>query len=62
MTNLLNVDSHNEALCKKYLTEELAAKLQRMGYATGSNPIIRAQDVNSDSINTVNEREIADEW
>lgn len=62
MTNLLNVDSHNEAPCKKYLTEELAAKLQRMVYATGSNPIIRAQDVNSDAIKTLNVREIADDW
>ena len=62
MTNLLNVDSHNEALCKKYLTEELAAKLHRMAYATGSNPIIRAQDVNSDAIKTLNVREITDDW
>lgn len=62
MTNLLNVDSNNEALCKKYLTEELAAKLHRMAYATGGNPIIRAQDVNSDAIKTLNVREIADDW
>lgn len=62
MTNFLNVDSNNEALCKKYLTEELAAKLQRMVYATGVNPIIRAQDVNSDAIKTLNVREIADDW
>lgn len=62
MTNLLNVDSNNEALCKKYLTEELAAKLHRMVYATGSNPIIRAQDVNSDAIKTLNVREITDDW
>ena len=62
MTNLLNVDSNNEALCKRYLTEELAAKLHRMAYATGGNPIIRAQDVNSDAIKTLNVREIADDW
>lgn len=62
MTNFLNVDSNNEALCKKYLTEELAAKLHRMAYATGGNPIIRAQDVNSDAIKTLNVREIADDW
>ena len=62
MTNLLNVGSNNEALCKKYLTEELAAKLHRMAYATGGNPIIRAQDVNSDAIKTLNVREIADDW
>lgn len=62
MTNLLNVDSNNEALCKKYLTEELAAKLHRMAYAAGGNPIIRAQDVNSDAIKTLNVREITDDW
>ena len=52
MTNILNVDSTNEILCKKYLTEELAAKLQRMRNATGGDPIIRAQDMNSDAIKT----------
>lgn len=53
MTNILNVDSTNETLCKKYLTEELAAKLQRMRNATGGDPIIRAQDMNSDAITLV---------
>lgn len=62
MTNILNVDSTNEILCKKYLTEELAAKLQRMRNATGGDPIIRAQDMNSDAIKTLNVREIADDW
>lgn len=62
MTNFLNVDSNNEALCKKYLTEELAAKLQRMVYATGINPIIRAHDMNSDAIKTLSVRKIADDW
>lgn len=62
MTNILNVDSTNEALCRKYLTEELAAKLQRMRNATGGDPIIRAQDMNSDAIKTLNVREIADDW
>lgn len=60
MTNILNVDSTNEALCRKYLTEELAAKLQRMRNATGGDPIIRAQDMNSDAIKTLNVREIAE--
>mgnify|MGYP001159000122 FL=1 len=62
MTNILNVDSTNEILCKKYLTEELAAKLQRMRNATGGDPIIRAQDINSDAIKTLNVKEIADDW
>ena len=62
MTNILNVDSTNEALCRKYLTEELAAKLQRMRNATGGDPIIRAQDMNSDALKTLNVREIADDW
>lgn len=62
MTNILNVDSTNETLCKKYLTEEMAAKLQRMRNATGGDPIIRAQDMNSDAIKTLNVREIADDW
>lgn len=62
MTNILNVDSTNETLCRKYLTEELAAKLQRMRNATGGDPIIRAQDMSSDAVKTLNVREIADDW
>ena len=62
MANILNVDSTNETLCRKYLTEEMAAKLQRMRNATGGDPIIRAQDMNSDAIKTLNVREIADDW
>ena len=35
------------------MTEELLAKLQRLGYATGGDPIIRAQDANKDVIETL---------
>lgn len=62
MTNFLNVDSSNEALCKKYLTDGLVVKLQRMRNATGGDPVVRAQDMNSDAIKTLNVREIADDW
>lgn len=62
MMNFLNVDSNNDSLCKKFLTEELTAKTKRMSNATGVNPIIRSQDVNEDAIKTLAVRRVADDW
>lgn len=60
--NVLNGNSNNEALCKKYLTEGLAAKIQRMINTSGVDPIIRSQDVNADAIKTLAVRTIVSDW
>lgn len=62
MMNVLNGNSNNEALCKKYLTEGLAAKIQRMINTSGVDPIIRSQDVNADAIKTLAVRTIISDW
>lgn len=62
MMNVLNGNSNNEALCKKYLTEGLAAKIQRMINTSGVDPIIRSQDVNADAIKTLAVRTIVSDW
>lgn len=62
MMNFLTVDSNNDSLCKKFLTEGLIAKTKRMSNATGVNPIIRSQDVNEDAIKTLAVRRVADDW
>lgn len=62
MMNVLNGNSNNEALCKKYLTEGLAAKIQRMTNTSGVDPIIRSQDVNADAIKTLAVRTIVSDW
>lgn len=62
MINVLEYNSNNETLCKTYMTDEMISKVQRMGNASGGNPIIRAQDMNSDAIKTLDVRKISDDW
>lgn len=62
MTNILNGNSNNETLCKMYLTDGLAAKVQRMVNRSGIDPIIRSQDVNLDAIKTLRVRIIVGDW
>lgn len=62
MINVLNDNSNNEALYEKYLTEGLAAKIQRMINGSGGDPIIRSQDVSADAIKTLAVRAIEGDW
>lgn len=62
LTNVLRDNSKNEALCRKYLTKELLDKLQRVGNATGGDPVIRAQDANMDAIETLNVENLTGGW
>lgn len=62
LTKVLHDDSKNETLCRTYLTDGLAAKVQRMRNATGADPIIRAQDVNTDAIETIAVKQLAKDW
>ena len=62
MTNLLNDNSKNRALCERCLTDGLLSKVQRMVNISGVDPIIRSQDINSDAIRTLNVKNIIDNW
>lgn len=62
MHNMLQDDSKNEALCETFLTEGLAEKLHRVGNATGSDPILRAQDMNEDAIETLTVQALGGDW
>lgn len=62
MINVLEYNSNNEALCKTYLTDEMISKVKRMSNATGGDPIIRAQDMDSVAIKTLDVRKISNDW
>ena len=62
MEDVLHNGSINDTLCKTYLTEELQEKVTRLIYATGGEPIIRAQDMNLDAIETLNVKALGDDW
>lgn len=62
MVNVLEDNSNNGTLCQTYLTDEMISKVQRMRNASGGDPIIRAQDMNSDAIKTLDIRKISDDW
>lgn len=62
MIHVLEYYSRNEALCKNYLTDEMISKVKRMSDATGGDPIIRAQDMDSVAIKTLNVRKLSDDW
>ena len=44
------------------LTDEMINKRERLINATNINPIIRAQDINDDAIETLSVRELSDDW
>lgn len=62
LTHVLHDGSRNEALCGRYLTPELIAKVQRMAAATGGDPIIRAQDANEDALATLRVKALGEDW
>lgn len=62
LNNILNNPSKNEALCRACMTEELIAKMERVGYATGADPVIRAQDANQDALETLTVKELGNDW
>lgn len=62
LSNILRNDSGNAALCKTFFTEELIDKVDRVGNATGADPVIRAQDANEDTIETLSVRDLGDDW
>ncbi|MEG1586517.1 MAG: hypothetical protein RR346_06555 [Bacteroidales bacterium] len=62
MENMLQHNSKNELLLKKYLSEGLLEKVTRVINATGSDPIIRAQDINSDAIETLSIKCLSKNW
>lgn len=55
-------DSKNQALCKKYLTDELRQKLGRQTQATDADAIIRAQDVSQDMLESLKVKELSNDW
>jgi hypothetical protein len=62
MNNVLHDDSKNIALCETYLTEEQIEKVNRLKYATGADPVIRAQDATKDAIETLLVENLTDRW
>lgn len=62
LNNILQNGSDGIALCDTYLTEELISKVDRLKYATGADPIIRAQDVNKDVVATLSVEDLANDW
>lgn len=62
LMNILEDNSKNEILCKKYLTEELVEKVSRLINVTGADPIIRAQDTRLDAVETLNIKTLCNDW
>lgn len=62
LTDFLQDGSRREALCREFLTPELVAKLERVGNATGADPVIRAQDTTPDALRTLTVSELPDDW
>ncbi len=47
---------------KKYFTKGLIEKVKRLGIATGTDPIIRAQDVNGHMLKTIKAKNLENNW
>ena len=62
MENMLHDQSKNKTLCKEYLSEELLEKIPRMIRSTNIDPVVRAQDMNLDAIETLNINFLTDNW
>lgn len=62
LKNVLENDSQNAELCKNWMTKALIAKIERVGAATGADPVIRAQDANEDAIETLTVKPLGDDW
>ncbi|MGL5016245.1 MAG: hypothetical protein ACRC6V_18495 [Bacteroidales bacterium] len=57
-----NDNSSKELLFSQYLSKGLAKRIEKITYATGSDPIIRAQDFSTDSKETLRVDELGDNW
>lgn len=62
LSNVLHGSDGNDALCARYLTPELVAKVERMGRATGADPVIRAQDATEDAVATLSVKALGGDW
>lgn len=62
LSNVLHGSDGNDALCVRYFTRELCAKVERMGNATGADPVIRAQDASEDALATLSVEALDDDW
>ncbi len=62
LNNVLHDGSKNADLCGIYFTEALMGKVIRLRNATGSDPVIRAQDANRDALETLSVEDLADDW
>lgn len=51
-----------DSLREKYLTRRLIEKVGRMAFATGADPILRAQDTNEYMLKTLSVKELNDRW
>lgn len=62
LTDFLQDGSRREALCREFLTPELIARMERVGKATGGDPVIRAQDTAPDAVRTLSITELSGDW
>jgi hypothetical protein len=61
-TNILSGISSNDLLVRKFLTKRLTGKIDRIRTATGSDPIIRAQDFREEAIETLKVKHLDGNW
>lgn len=62
-TSIMNGDKQQyETLLKQSVTPDLRAKLSHMGAETGSDPLLRAQDFDSNSLPTIQVKALSDSW
>lgn len=62
LTDFLQDGSRREALCREFLTPELVARMERVGKATGADPVIRAQDTTLDAVRTLTVTVLPGDW
>jgi hypothetical protein len=61
-SNIVSEISSNDSLVRKFLTKKLIKKIDRMRTATGSDPVIRAQDFSEDIVETLRFKHLAENW
>lgn len=61
-TAFLTSDHSRESIKKKYLTQRLIEKVDRMTASTDGDPIIRAQDLGEDDNKTLNVKHLENNW
>lgn len=62
ITNVLHESSKNDSLCKTYMTKAMQAKRHRQSLAINADPVIRAQDTNTDAIKTLKVQHLTHNW